>query len=561
MKQSTPKKTALSTDSPAIPIYKHRFALSFLLVLCLIIILIWTIPELLSIVLTVLLTTYTKLITLKENFLTENIHFNQTTINLDNARIVHTTRPEFLSFAIDTSVWLGGSWWSPSGKKEKGGLGSHKVSPLDLENPKLIKLAKALSPSYLRLGGSEADKVLFQDSDSPVASKSTKPSIHLYPQNIDQVISFAQNINSKILFTANAGPLVRDFNLAWQSDNLEKLINYLKSKNYSFPVWELGNEVNAFWVIHGPSSQIEPAQYLKDLARFNELIKSNFPESQTAGPAAAFWPVIGETPSREGSFMRAILHPQNNLNPDIITWHYYPQQSRRCPLKIREAQPGYLFNPFKLSDVSKWAVEINQENPRDLEVWLGETGNAQCGGEPGVSDTFESTIWWLDLLGQMARNKQKLVIRQSLVGSNYGLLAEDSFEPRPDYFASLLWKKTMGKEVLAPSSLSNSNPFLRLYLHCSAESKEHLTILAINISQKLPAQLIFAKNNPLAIYQLQADGSSQNSLLLNGQKLALLAQGEIPALTPQNSETNTVNLPPVSATFVNIPAGLNNPCD
>lgn len=58
-----------------------------------------------------------------------------------------------------------------------------------------------------------------------------------------------------------------------------------------------------------------------------------------------------------------------------------------------------------------------------------------------------SSIWWLDQLGLLAREVVSRVFRQSLVGSDYGLLDQNSFAPRPDYYASFLWKRLMGNRV------------------------------------------------------------------------------------------------------------------
>ena len=52
---------------------------------------------------------------------------------------------------------------------------------------------------------------------------------------------------------------------------------------------------------------------------------------------------------------------------------------------------------------------------------MTETGHALYGGEPGLSDTYLSSIWWLDQLGLLAREGVSRVFRQSLVGSDYGL--------------------------------------------------------------------------------------------------------------------------------------------
>src|SRR5919201_613535 len=101
---------------------------------------------------------------------------------------------------------------------------------------------------------------------------------------------------------------------------------------------------------------------------------------------------------------------------------------------------------------SRWAQLVERARTQyspGAEVWLGESGNAQCGGEPGVSDALAGTLWWVDQLGALARRGQRVVFRQTLVGSDYGLLDDQTLDPRPDYWASILWKRVMGTKVLS----------------------------------------------------------------------------------------------------------------
>ena len=70
---------------------------------------------------------------------------------------------EYLSFSIDISVLAGGYWWEGSRGVRKG-LGTLRVPPLDLNSDKLDMLVRALGPSYLRIGGSEADKIHYFES-------------------------------------------------------------------------------------------------------------------------------------------------------------------------------------------------------------------------------------------------------------------------------------------------------------------------------------------------------------------------------------------------------------
>ena len=73
-------------------------------------------------------------------------------------------------------------------------------------------------------------------------------------------------------------------------------------------------------------------------------------------------------------------------------------------------------DPVNLDEAGHWAGKVNGWRDRyapGKAVWLGETGNAQYGGEPGLSDAYLGGLWWLDQLGLMARLGQEVVVRQS----------------------------------------------------------------------------------------------------------------------------------------------------
>ena len=54
----------------------------------------------------------------------------------------------------------------------------------------------------------------------------------------------------------------------------------------------------------------------------------------------------------------------------------------------------------------------------------------------------------LDQLGRLARRGVAVVFHNTLASSEYGLLDQKSFEPRPNYWAALLWRRLMGTTVL-----------------------------------------------------------------------------------------------------------------
>src|SRR3979409_259028 len=108
-------------------------------------------------------------------------------------------------------------------------------------------------------------------------------------------------------------------------------------------------------------------------------------------------------------------------------------------------------------------------------MWLTETADAACGGNPWAS-TFLDTFRYLDQLGRLARVGVQVVAHNTLAASDYGLLDEKTLRPRPNYWAALLWRKLMGTTVLAAGVHHGT----RFYAHSRREVPGAVTLLAIS---------------------------------------------------------------------------------
>jgi hypothetical protein len=197
-------------------------------------------------------------------------------------------------------------------------------------------------------------------------------------------------------------------------------------------------------------------------------------------------------------------------------------------------------SPELLDHADQWAtvVETAQaEHAPDAAVWLGETGGAQCGGEPGLSDAFVGGFWWLDQLGLLARRGQPVAIRQSLTGASYGLLDEDTLEPRPDFYNSVLFRRLMGTQVLAAQAADDQD-LVRSYAHCARAGAPGavagaVTVLVLNLSTTHRAEVTFEGLDPTdgRVWRLSAPKLSARTIQLNGSPLRL-TDGAMPALEP-----------------------------
>lgn len=288
------------------------------------------------------------------------------------------------------------------------------------------------------------------------------------------------------------------------------LIAYTARKRFPVRAWELGNEVNAYPITHGFRNRVRASRYVEDFARFSRLVRKLHPGALAVGPASAVIPAIGEPNSIIPALGRSAAMRPN----DVMSWHYYPQQSSRGRFANRRASERMLLEPRHLDSVRKQARRI-VKIARGRQVWMTETGHALYGGEPGLSDTYLSSIWWLDQLGLLAREGVSRVFRQSLVGSDYGLIDQNSFEPRPDYYASFLWKRLMGNSVFRAPLVEGQDGKIRAYHHTSAKKSRTHCLLLVSLHDA--KSLITVAGSIRSRYIIEPVGGIRSSrIALNG---------------------------------------------
>ncbi len=478
-------------------------------------------------------------------------------LEIDLKNPVNKISDKFLSFSLDVSSIVGGKWWDPEADEKELRSGSRNANLIDLENPKLNQLTKNLAPAYLRIGGSESDKI-FYDLGTEKNYQDKNYESTLTKKRWDEVNRFAERNKLDLIFTLNSGPSERNNDGSWNNENAEELLRYSKEQNYKISAWELGNELNVYWYIFGPSNFIKPIQYKEDGEEAKKLVDKYYPEADFNGQGSAYWPMIGEPLSFFYKFTEEYLTLSGN-DIDKILWHYYPQQSRRGPIATRRANPTRLLNPEYLDEVAHWAKQIINWRDKfapEKPIWMGETGNAQFGGEPGVSDVYISGLWWLDQLGILALYDHEVVIRQTLVGLDYGLLDEETFDPRPDYWNSVLWKALMGTTVYKTKTSGEDKEKLRVYTHSSARNdSSFLTILAINLDHKKNAIVSIPKlkGYKYEVFSITTNDIYSKKVLLNGNKLGLendFTIPEIKGILNRPEHTPFINVSPLSYSFI-----------
>jgi heparanase 1 len=478
------------------------------------------------------------------------------------------TSPAFLSFAIDIIFVTGGEVGDPNSN------GTITVGPYDFRRRNLNRLVHALvggrrRPAYLRISGTQADHTYYDlvgDSAAP-------------PQNYDHVLTkhewdevnrFARRQGLTIAFGINAGKGPRTGPAyEWDPANARALLTYTRLKHYPLGALEFGNEPNVFYGTGSAPSTYSASAYAADIQAFNQLREQLAPDTVFAGPGPFLVP---KDPQDERPIFGIALGPEAHdvmpLVPGIysaVGYHMYPAFSERCPFQPKV--PSDPLDPAFLDSTLlpyAYMADLRDHYNPGVPLWITETSSAACGGKVGYSDRFIESFYWLNLLGQMASRGVNVVVRQTLSGGTYGLLTQDTLDPNPDYWASLLWRRLMGPVQLDPPS--NGVPStLRIFAACTPQGAVHspggfqaqhgqVTLLALNISRTEEATLNLegTGSDEASLYLVSSPDLSSKDVRLNGQPLQA-PDGRVPKLRAQRAP-RSITLPPASYAFIVQPA-------
>jgi hypothetical protein len=143
-------------------------------------------------------------------------------------------------------------------------------------------------------------------------------------------------------------------------------------------------------------------------------------------------------------------------------------------------------------------------------------------------------------------------VRWTLSGSTYGLIDDATLEPRPDYWAAVLWHRLVGSRVLALVA-APSDPDLRLYGFCARGGPAGgVTLLALNPS-RVRTLTLDVGGGPVDLYRVTSPDPAGSEVLLNDERLAVAPDGSLPEIAALPLRRGEVVLPPVSYAFIVVP--------
>ncbi|XP_053114537.1 heparanase isoform X2 [Hemicordylus capensis] len=424
-----------------------------------------------------------------------------------------------------------------------------------LGSTKLRTLARGLSPGFLRFGGTKTDFLIFDPKKEPTLEeeifqhflvKQDAAGIcgfrsvpldvvqHLRSQwpfqemlilreqqrkkyknttitqsTVDILYNFANCSYFHLIFGLNA--LLRK-DSQWNSSNAQLVLDYANSQNYNMS-WELGNEPNSFR--HKSGIYVDGYQLGQDFIHLHQLLNnySNYRNAKLYGPD------VGRPRKQTQKLLRSYYlngrtaTKQDFLSPDVL-------------------------DTF-ITDV-QLVLQIVDNTVPGKKVWLGETSSAYGGGAPRLSNTYLAGFMWLDKLGLSARLGIDVVMRQVFFGAGNYHLVDANFEPLPDYWLSLLFKKLVGTKVLQVTLTDDDPKKLRVYLHCTNDNNPRyregdITLFALNLYNstkhlQLPSYLSNKAVDEYLLLPYRKENILSRWVQLNHHVLKMLDDETLPSL-------------------------------
>src|SRR5579864_2704187 len=481
----------------------------------------------------------------------------QTTIVPADLPAVGTIDRRFQSFNIEMVEVTGGPFWKPYAAADASANSQEKArstaparanlfsnqSPIDLTNRLLRKFASALSPAYLRVSGTAANTTFFAGSDGARSEPLPGYKTVLTRDQWNGVIDFSKAIDAPIVTSFAVGAGARDSKGLWQPDQAQQIISATRAAGGHLAAAELMNEPD-LPEIGGAPAGYNAAAFAADSHVFRAFMKQAAPDVMILGPGT------GGRSKEDSELFRA-----SASGIDAVSYHYYGALSERCAGGHTAAAALSAAWLSRTDQTLAFYSELRDRASPGKPIWLTETAEAACGGNRW-SSSFLDTFRYLDQLGRLARAGVQVVMHNTLVGSDYGLLDEATLAPRPNYWAALLWRRLMGTGVL-DSGIPIARG-LHVYAHCQRRMPGGVVLLVINNDAQESRELILPA--PSERFTLDAATLQDTAVRLNGTVLTDETVDRFPGLEGLRTSPGAMRFAPATITFVVISGAGNNNC-
>ena len=478
--------------------------------------------------------------------------------------------PCLMSYNVEMTEVTGGTFWKAYTPEQIAGTeefppikGMHEMAnlmqwydPIDTTNPRLIKLAKEFGPVWVRVSGTWATKTYydFDGKGMPEGYQSA-----LTRQQWVNLINFVDALGAKLLISVANCEGLHHADEPWNPSEAEKIFALSKELGHPIDAVEFTNEPNMF-VVTGFPVGYTAEHFRRDQDLFHKWVRENYPETVIVGPctvdgnAVSMGPGGGEKSSAGIGAAFGTTATTDELMDgcveklDVFSYHYYNGISERLAAVMPTAHwlaEQATSEPYlaMAGACARAFAPYRDKYVPGGEMWVTESGDAGGGGDTWAS-TYLDVLRTLNELGDFASVTDGVIFHNTLASSDYGFLKHGTFEPRPNYFAALLWNRLMGHTVYASGEQIREGA--HVYCHSRKDGKEGRAYLIINNSAE--ATKVELPGEAQA-YVLGGNGDLRSRVMyLNGKALTLGENDELPALDGE-TVSGTVELPAYCCAF------------
>jgi len=490
--------------------------------------------------------------------------------------VIRTINDRMMSYNVEMTEVTGGSFWKEYTPEQVAGTEVFKLEgddfvaaslsmmqiypPINLYDEKLRKLAKDLGPAWVRISGSWATQTYYDFDGSTNGEIPEGYRAILTKEQWLGVLDFVKEIDAKLLISVANCQGLHNADESWNPSQAEIIFKF--SKEYGVPISaaEFVNEPNMLEMCGCPKGYT-PENYKRDQDLFFAWVRENYPECICVGPCSTEAAMDNEAEGKEKkpgtggiaeiipSVPTSMLLDGTTQPLDVYSYHYYNGLSDRLATMLPHMHwdPNQTLSESFLSVAGECAASNALARDKYCpggELWVTESGDAGGGGDTWAS-TYMDVFRTLNELGEFSTISNGVIFHNTLASSDYGFLRHGSFDPRPNYFAVLLWNKIMGTTVY--DSKEKIREGAHVYAHSRCDGKEGMAYLVINNSKT--DKTIISLPKAVDVYVLSADTLRSTTMKLNGRELVLGEKNELPDLSPIVVEDELI-LEPATIAFI-----------
>ncbi len=488
----------------------------------------------------------------------------------DGLPVLRTMNPRLVSYNIEMTEVTGGTFWKaytdaqidgteqvPPPDFSKGIAAMHQwYDPIDTTNPRLIKLARELGSCWIRVSGTWATRTYYDFDETGLPEGYFN---HLHKQQWINLLNFVKAVNGKLKISVANCEGLHSAHEPWHPGQAEKIFALSREMGVPIEAVEFVNEPNMMESTGFPKGYT-PTDFRRDQDIFHKWVRENYPECTIVGPSDTDPEVMTDGATGPGGAGIADVLPYCSTGElldgcteklDVFSYHYYNGVSERMAamMPAMYTPPEGAMSESYLGMAGHCARCFSKYRDKYVpggEMWVTESGDAGAGGHTWAS-TYLEVPRVLNELGSFCTVTNGVVFHNTLASSDYGWLKHGSFEPRPSYFAVLLWKRLMGDTVYASGEEIREGA--HVYAHSRADGKPGTAYLVINNSWTETTTVELPRE--AEVYALTGEtGMRSRTMLLNGRRLELGEGDTLPELKSAHVAAGILEIAPGSCAFL-----------